>query len=96
MPNVLRCPLKRAKPDGHAKESLASPRVTGDEGHVASGVGLGVVYDQVYRLVNVLLQNLFQHVILLVLKMGEGGREGGGREGGRGEGRRTFNLFTAW
>ncbi len=55
MPNVLRRPLKRAKPDGHAKEALATPSVAWNEGDGSRGTAFRAVDLHVYRLIDILL-----------------------------------------
>lgn len=68
MPNILISPFKTAETDADSKKALATPHVAWSNCGLPELQGLTAVHKHLHRLLHISLQQVFQGVIVLVLR----------------------------
>lgn len=68
MPDVFVGSLEAAEPHAGSKEALSSPHVTGDHLHLSDFHCFDVIHLQLYCFLSICLQQVFQHIVFLVLQ----------------------------
>ena len=67
MPNILICSFERTKPNGHAKQPLASPEIGRGDVDCSDHLRLAAVHRHLELFLNVTLKQFLQCIIVLVL-----------------------------